>query len=143
MYHKKIQIIKNDLKKLKTDGLPPLSYNYHKLYLIKNKLNMAEYRISGVWKDSNNVITHYAFHTVSENSISRASKKTRADAITLLETKGNSATTWLWNYTQAGWNIGETVEVVSGKNGKYLRSNPDKTLTDNLAHLIDFDWIAP
>ncbi|MCX2764331.1 hypothetical protein [Aquimarina muelleri] len=26
---------------------------------------------------------------------------------------------------------------------KYLRSNPDDKRTDNLEHLIDFDWIAP
>jgi len=25
--------------------------------------------------------------------------------------------------------------------GKYLRSNPNFTKTDNLAHHIDFDWI--
>lgn len=104
---------------------------------------MAQYRISGIWKDSNNVITHYAFHTVSEKTISRASKKSKADAIKLLETTSNSAKTWVWNYVSCKWNIGENVEVVNGSNGKYLRSNPDNTKTDNLGHLIDFDWIAP
>lgn len=104
---------------------------------------MAQYRISGVWKNSNNVITHYAFHTVGENSTSRAVKKTKAEAITLLETKGNTATTWIWNYSQVGWKLGETVQVINGISGKYLRSNPDNKLTDNLGHLIDFDWIFP
>ncbi len=104
---------------------------------------MATYRISGVWKDSENVITHYAFHTVNEDSISRAEKKTKSEAITLLETKGSIATTWLWNYSRAGWAIGEEVHVVNGNNGKFLRSNPDNKLTDNLQHLIDFDWIKP
>ena len=42
---------------------------------------MTKYRISGVWKDSSNVITHYAFHTVNEDSISRAFKKSKATAI--------------------------------------------------------------
>ncbi len=55
---------------------------------------MALYRISGVWKNSSNVITHYAFHTVGEESVTRASKVSKARAIELLETKGNSATTW-------------------------------------------------
>ena len=104
---------------------------------------MATYRISGVWKNSSNVITHYAFHTKSETGHSRAVKRSKAEAIALLETSGNTATTWVWNYNQANWNIGETVTVVSGSNGKYLRSNPDNKLTDNLGHLIDFDWIAP
>ncbi|MBA82684.1 DUF3892 domain-containing protein [Leeuwenhoekiella sp.] len=104
---------------------------------------MAQYRISGVWKDSNNVITHYAFHTVNEKTISRASKKSKADAIKLLETSGNSAVTWVWNYSASFWRLGEKVEVVNGSSGKYLRSNPDNTTTDNLSNLIDFDWIAP
>ncbi|WP_108866758.1 DUF3892 domain-containing protein [Aquimarina aquimarini] len=104
---------------------------------------MAIYRISGVWKDSNNIITHYAFHSVAEKTISRAIKKTKSDAIKLLEIKGNTATTWVWNYVTANWTIGENVAVVNGRNGKYLRSNLDKTTTDNLGHLVDFDWIDP
>lgn len=104
---------------------------------------MAHYRISGVWKNSNDVITHYAFHTVGEKAVSRASKKSKADAIALLEGYGNSAETWMWNYESAKWKRGENVEVVNGRNGKYLRTDPDTTKTDNLAHLIDFDWIAP
>jgi hypothetical protein len=34
------------------------------------------------------------------------------------------------------------VEVIKGSTGKYLRSNPDNSLTDNLEHLIDYDWIS-
>src|ERR1035437_7892123 len=102
---------------------------------------MAKYRISGVWKNTDNVITHYAFHTIGETSISRSVKKTKVDAIKLLEISGNSATTWIWNYNIPGWSIGENVEVVYGSDGKYLRSNPNDKKTDNLGHLIDFDWI--
>ena len=102
---------------------------------------MGKYRISGVWKNSNDVITHYAIHTVGESSTSRAVKTSKADAVVLLEKTGNTAVTWIWNYNSATWSIGETVTVVNGTNGKYLRSNPDNKLTDNLGHLIDFDWI--
>jgi hypothetical protein len=104
---------------------------------------MALYRISGVWKNTDDVITHYAFHEVNSDSVDRATKISKAKAIQLLETHGNKATTWVWNYQTAKWNIGEDVQVINGKNGKYLRSNPDNKLTDNLGHLIDFDWIAP
>ena len=104
---------------------------------------MAEYRISGVWKNSNGVITDYAFHLVETSSITRAKKTSKASAIVLLETRGNSAVTWLWDYIAAGWKKGETVQVVIGTSGKFLCSNPDNKLTDNLAHIIDFDWIAP
>lgn len=103
---------------------------------------MAKYRISGVWKDGNNVITDYALHTVTEKGTTRATKKSKANAIKLLEVNSNSATTWVWNYLSASWNIGENVEVINGTNGKYLRSNPDKIKTDNLGHLINFDWIS-
>lgn len=62
--------------------------------------------------------------------------------MSLLEKQGNNAATWVWNYNQAKWNIGEPVQVVNGNSGEYLRSNPDNKLIDNLGHLIDFDWIA-
>jgi hypothetical protein len=103
---------------------------------------MANYRISGIWINNNKVITHYAFHTVNESSTDRAVKKTKAEAIALLEESGNSAKTLIWNYQTAKWILGEDVEVVKGTDGKYLRSNPDNKLTDNLLHLIDYDWIA-
>jgi hypothetical protein len=98
---------------------------------------MAKLRISGVWKDKDDVITHYAIHTVGENSISRAVKTSKADAIRQVYA-ANETMTWLWDYQIAGWKIGEKVTVV---NNSYLRSNPDNKLTDNLAHLIDYDWI--
>lgn len=104
---------------------------------------MATYRISGIWKNDANVITHYAMHEVFSDSISRARKTTKAQAVALLEQRGNTATTWVWSYQYSHWVIGETVEVVNGINGKYLRSYPDNRVSDNLQHLIDFDWIAP
>ena len=101
---------------------------------------MATFKISGVWKNENNVITDYAFHTVGEKSISRAVKVSKSKAIELLEIRGNSAKTWIWNYNLAKFVDGQNVEVV-GITNKYLRSDPDNKLTDNLGHLIDFDWI--
>ena len=102
---------------------------------------MAKFRISGTWKNNDNVITHYAFHTIGVNSTTRADKVAKVEAIRLLENVGNSATTWIWNYKQSNWTDGENVEVVNGNYGKYLRSNPNDRTTDNLEHLIDFDWI--
>jgi hypothetical protein len=104
---------------------------------------MTKFKISGVWKDSNNVITHYAFHTITDTNVLRATKYSKTQAIKLLETFGNTAVTWIWNYKKAIWENGEDVQVVNSVKGKYLRSNPDNKLTDNLSHLIDFDWILP
>jgi len=104
---------------------------------------MATYRISGVWKNHHNIITHYAFHTIGVDSTSRAIKTTKAEAIRLLEIYGNSASTWLWDYVNERWKNGAPVTVVNGTNGKFLRSTHDNKVSDNLAHLIDYDWIAP
>jgi hypothetical protein len=102
---------------------------------------MAQFRITGVWKDSNNVITYYAFHTVGNGSTTRGVKTSKAQAISLLESPENSATTWIWNYTKEIWSIGETVQVINGDKGKFLRSKHDNSIVDNLSHLIDYDWI--
>lgn len=101
---------------------------------------MAEYKISGIWKNDD-VITHYAMHTVTENGHTRAKKVSKKDAIELLEKPQNSAITWLWNYKSCFWYNGENVQVVNAAD-KYLRSNPDNKETNNLGHLIDYDWIS-
>jgi hypothetical protein len=68
---------------------------------------MADYRISGVWKDSDNVITHYAVRSRTKNAngidytIGNAVKMTTADVVRLLQNSSNSAKTYLWNYTTA------------------------------------------
>lgn len=106
---------------------------------------MATYGITGVWKDAKGVITHYAFHLkdATDGTYGRADKKTKAQAVALVEATVNSAHTLVWNYTTAGFRTGEQISVVGNGTNKYLRSDPDNKLTDNLAHLIDFDWIAP
>lgn len=101
---------------------------------------MATFRISGIWKDDNNIITDYAFHTVGEKSISQAVKVSKSKAIELLEIFGNTAKTWIWDYKKVKLVYGQNIEVV-GMHNKYLRSDPDSKLTDNLCHLMDFDWI--
>jgi|SRR5665213_2799525 len=98
---------------------------------------MAKFRISGVWK-VNSVITHYAFHSTTTNGFTRAKKMTKDEAVKLLSIAGNEAVTWMWNYSTSFWKDGEKVEVVDGS---YLRSKPDGTVRDNLAHLIDYDWL--
>lgn len=102
---------------------------------------MATYKISGIWKNSNDVITHYAFHTVTNTSATKASKISKADAIVLLSNHNNTAKTWIWDYKSATFVDGQNVEVVGSYGNKYLRSDADNKLTDNLGHLIDFDWI--
>ena len=55
---------------------------------------MSTYRISRVWKNSHNVITHYVFHLVGSNGIGRATKKSKSDAISLVDNPNNTVFTW-------------------------------------------------
>lgn len=103
---------------------------------------IPKYRIAGVWKDDDGVITHYAVHTVSTGSVSKGVKTSKAAAIGLLEAVGSIAEVRIWNYTTAKWRAGKRVEVVNGRSGKYLRSDPDDSLTDNLGHLINYSALS-
>lgn len=102
---------------------------------------MATFKISGVWKNSDGVITHYAMHTITQSGITRANKTTKTEAIRLLEININTAKTWIWDYNSTRFVDGQNVEVINSSNGKYLRSDQDNKLSDNLGHLINFDWI--
>jgi len=97
-----------------------------------------KYGVTGVWKDDNGVITHYAIHEIKSDTMYGATKHSKSKAVALIEKSTNTAITILWNYNDAIWSLGEDVEVVNGVKEKYLRSNPDKKETNNLAHLIDF-----
>ncbi len=106
---------------------------------------MAEYRISGIWTDKKGVITHYAIHQrfKEENghSIGKAVKTSKADAIVLVENKANTVKTYIWNYKLRMWEAKEDVHVAGSGSSKYLRSNHDNTVQDNLLHLIDYKFI--
>lgn len=107
---------------------------------------MAEYRISGIWKDSENVITHYAVHLRTRNAnndgyvIGHAVKMTKADAVRLLQNSQNSAKTYLWNYTTANWCAGGDIYIVN-ENPPYLRTTHDGILKNNLLHLINYGFV--
>ncbi len=106
---------------------------------------MAEYRISGIWKNGE-VITHYAVHLRTKNAngigytIERAVKMTKAATVTLLQNQQNNAKTYLWNYTSAGWSAGSDIHVVNA-NPPFLRTNHDNIVKDNLLHLVDYGYV--
>lgn len=101
---------------------------------------MADYRISGVWKNESGVITHYAVHAPSDNNtFYRAQKMTKDQVLALFDTN-NTAKTWIWNYTSGSWNIGQTIHVVGTRPNRYLRTDSDNTQRDNLDNLINAAW---
>ncbi len=101
---------------------------------------MKEIGISGVWKESNGEITHYAVHERTTSGFSLGKKTSKQQAIRMVKNPHNKVKTWTWNYQLATWLEGEDIMVVNGKNGEYLRSHPDKKVTDNLGHLVDCSW---
>jgi hypothetical protein len=106
---------------------------------------MAEYRISGIWKNGE-VITHYSVHLRTKNAngightIEPAVKMTKAATVTLLQNQQNNAKTYLWNYTSAGWSAGSDIHVVNA-NPPFLRTNHDNIVKDNLLHLVDYGYV--
>ena len=107
---------------------------------------MAEYRISGIWKNAENVITHYAVHLRTKNTdgksytINKPVKMTKAAAVELLQKGNNTAKTYLWNYATSAWFAGGDVHVVNGS-PSFLRTNHDGTVGDNLLHLINYGYV--
>ncbi|WP_343662331.1 DUF3892 domain-containing protein [Chryseobacterium mucoviscidosis] len=106
---------------------------------------MADYAISGVWKDNNDIITHYAVHHrtgINGNYIEKPKKYTKADAIALVATPQHSVFTVIWNYTTAKWRTGALITVVGSGANSYLRTNKDSTVRDNLDNLINYGYIT-
>jgi len=106
---------------------------------------MAIYRISGIWADNKGIITHYGIHEMKKNdngwTITKAVKTSKADAILLVENNNNSVKSYIWKYSSAGWHSGEDIHVVNNGGSKFLRSNHDNSVQDNLLHLINYSYI--
>lgn len=106
---------------------------------------MADYVISGVWKDNNDVITHYAVHRktgFNGNYIEKPQKYTKGQAIALVSNPQNNVYTVIWNYSTALWSSGALIQVVGSGSNSYLRTNADNTVRDNLDNLINYNWIT-
>lgn len=103
----------------------------------QNKIfkKMATYYISGVWFTENNTITHVNLHPSSNNNLGKGTKTVESTVISLIENK-HVVRTVTWNYTTAKWREGADVKVVELNGKKYLRSQKDSTVRDNLDNLI-------
>lgn len=103
---------------------------------------MAEYSISGVWKDVTGTITHYAIHASNSTTVFKGTKYSKAEAVALLSKPENTAETIIWNYENANWKVGAMIEVEGLGVNRYLRTRRDKTVRDNLDNLINYGWIT-
>lgn len=102
---------------------------------------MADLRISGYWKDTTGAITHYAVHVMYERTIAKAQKLSKEELIRLVDNAGNTAFTWVWDYDTNFWRDAERVTVARHGLKKILRCHANNSNKDDLAHLINFDWI--
>ena len=113
--------------------------NWEALLTNFEKMNKYDYFISGVWKDSNDRITHVLLHKVTTDaSFNRGSKKTENEVIMLLKS-GQVIFTIKWLYPV--WSLGAKVMVVTDHNREYLRTAPNTKTQDNLDNLISMQNI--
>ena len=99
---------------------------------------VADYYITGVWKDSQGRITNVMLHVVNEDNgfRSKGTKTSKADTITLLKNK-KLIMSLTWNYP--GWNQGAYVTYENVNGQEYLRTVPNHTTKDNLDNSFPFD----
>lgn len=99
---------------------------------------VADFFITGVWKDSQKRITDVMLHAVNDDGSfkSRGSKTSKTGVIGLLKSK-KTVMTLTWGYP--GWNHGAhvTYETVNGQ--EYLRTVPNSLTKDNLDNSFPFD----
>ncbi|WP_017259519.1 DUF3892 domain-containing protein [Pedobacter arcticus] len=93
-----------------------------------------DYFINGVWKDTQERITHVSLCKNNSSTFSGGVKKSESEVIRLIKA-GNLAHTLIWLYPD--WKIGAKVEVVSNNGREYLRTVANTTAIDNLDNCMD------
>lgn len=97
---------------------------------------MAKYYVTGVWKNTNGVITHIQVNAPVTSGVLRPyAKWTVAQGVQFLGTAGNQLSSATWSYQATNWKEGEKIIVVN-QTLKYLRTAPDNTVRDNLDNLL-------
>ncbi|GAA4456493.1 hypothetical protein GCM10023092_21800 [Rurimicrobium arvi] len=99
----------------------------------------SDYYISGVWKDSSQVITHVMLHPVTDNNGFHRGEKTIESEVIKLIKQGNIIKTITWGYP--GWNIGAKVGAVTISGREYLKTDANATVKDNLDNSISMTQI--
>lgn len=103
---------------------------------------MLQLNISGLWKDINGAITHYAVHVKQREGATKAFKITKQEAIQLIENCDYIARTIQWDYERSQWEPKEKICISENEQGKFLSTHHPDIQTDGLIHLIDYDWIC-
>jgi hypothetical protein len=99
---------------------------------------VADFFITGVWKDSQKRITDVMLHAVNEDGSfkARGSKTNRVAVVALLKNK-KTVMTLTWGYP--GWEIGANVTYENIGGQEFLRTVANATQKDNLDNSFPFD----
>ena len=103
---------------------------------------MANFYVSGVYKNADGIITHLVVHAeITEDPANntfwfgKGVKMTEKEVIAL-RNAGNVLQVILWNFSDQLWNAKAEINVIGADYNAYLRSTPDKSLADNLDNLL-------
>lgn len=96
----------------------------------------ANYLISGIWMDKNEVITHVMLHRDDDATMTLGEKTSVANVISKIK-NNYTVMTIRWNYLWMRWSPGAQVIVVKEGTTEYLRTKKDSETIDNLDNLID------
>lgn len=99
---------------------------------------VADFFITGVWKDSQKRITDVMLHAVNDDGSfkSRGSKTSRMAVIALLKNK-KTVMTLTWGYPN--WNPGANVNYENVGGQEFLRTVSNSDRKDNLDNSLPFD----
>ena len=96
--------------------------------------NMAQYYVTGVWKDNQGEITHVLLHSLTGNDLNSGEKITGSDAIALIKS-GHTLHTLRWNYATATWTPGSRIVVVKLLE-EFLKTIPGTPLYEQIESMI-------
>lgn len=96
-------------------------------------MEKIDFLISGVWKDSQERITHVLLHK-HDNGYSVGYKQTEAGVIRLISLNKN-VMTMTWNYPD--WRYGAKVIAETRNGRRYLKTIADNNKENNLDNLIN------
>lgn len=99
---------------------------------------IADYLISGIWKseDRSRISDVFLHGITDDNKFIRGVKTPESDVINLIE-NDKKIKTLVWSYKDAKWLTPVDVIVSENEGGKYLKTSPDDSESDNLLHLIN------
>lgn len=100
---------------------------------------MANYYISGVWKDDQGRITDVNLHLGVGEGFARPRKTHKTQVIALIKA-GNNVNTITWGYPD--WELGASVAFEKVGYEEYLRTDPNASVKDNLDNSLPMDVLV-